>query len=113
MSPGRATPEQVLTAVQVELALIVKRLIACRNRIYRDTGTYPDDLGAALQRAEFLLHDILAGLITPAAAKTQEPAPGPGPLQTAEHPVRSQKAGSANPEVSPRGARPCPQSGPL
>ena len=34
MSPGRATPEQVLTAVQVELALIVKRLIACRNRIY-------------------------------------------------------------------------------
>ncbi len=42
MSPGRATPEQVLTAVQVELALIVKRLIACRNRIYRDTGAYPD-----------------------------------------------------------------------
>jgi hypothetical protein len=71
VSPGRATPEQVLTAVQVELALIVKRLIACRNRIYRDTGTYPDDLGAALQRAQFLLHDILAGLITPAAAKTE------------------------------------------
>jgi hypothetical protein len=44
VSPGRATPEQVLTAVQVELALIVKRLIACRNRIYRDTGAYPDDL---------------------------------------------------------------------
>jgi hypothetical protein len=65
VSPGRATPEQVLTAVQVELALIVKRLIACRNRIYRDTGAYPDDLGAALQRADFLLHHILAGLITP------------------------------------------------
>jgi hypothetical protein len=46
VSPGRATPEQVLTAVQVELALLVKRLIACRNRICRDTGTYPDDLGA-------------------------------------------------------------------
>ena len=55
--------------MRVELALLVKRLIACRNRIYRETATYPDDLGAALQRAEFLLHDILAGLITPAAAK--------------------------------------------
>jgi len=71
VSSGRATPEQVLTAVQVELARIVKRLIACRNRIYRDTGTYPDDLGAALQRAAFLLHDTLAGLINPAAAKTE------------------------------------------
>ena len=78
MSPGRAAPEQVLTAAQVELALLVKRLIACRNRIYRDTGTYPDDLGAALQRADFLLHDILAGLITPAPAKTgTAPAPVP------------------------------------
>ena len=70
MSPGSATPEQVLTALQFELALLVKRLIACRNRIYRDTGTYPDDLGATLQRADFLLHDILSGLITPAAAQT-------------------------------------------
>jgi hypothetical protein len=76
VSFGRATPEQVLTAVQVELALIVKRLIACRNRICRETGSYPDDLGAALQRAEFLLHDILAGLITPAPART-EPAQPP------------------------------------
>ena len=76
MNPGRATPEQVLTAVQVELALIVKRLIACRNRICRDTGAYPDDLGAALQRADFLLHHILAGLITPAPART-EPAQPP------------------------------------
>jgi len=50
VSPGKATPEQVLTAVQVELALIVKRPIACRNRLYRDTGTYPDDLGAALRQ---------------------------------------------------------------
>jgi hypothetical protein len=29
---------------------MVKRLIACRNRLYRETGTYPDDLGAALAR---------------------------------------------------------------
>jgi hypothetical protein len=71
VSHGKATPEQLLTAVQVELSLIVKRLIACRNRFYRETGTYPDDLGAALQRAEFLLRDILAGLITPAAANTE------------------------------------------
>jgi hypothetical protein len=78
VSAGKATPEQVLTAVQVELALLVKRLIACRNRIYRDTGTYPDDLGAALQRADFLLRDILPGLITPAAVKT-ETAPAPVP----------------------------------
>jgi hypothetical protein len=39
VSLGRATPEQVLTAVRVELALVVKRLIACRNRFYRETGT--------------------------------------------------------------------------
>ena len=83
MSPGRATPEQVLTAVQVELALIVKRLIACRNRICRETGSYPDDLGAALRRAGFLLHDILAGLITPAAANTE----------TAQAPVTPKPAG--------------------
>ena len=88
MSLGRATPEQVLTAVQVERALLVKRLIACRNRICRETGSYPDDLGAALQRAGFLLHDILAGLITPAPAKTGT-APRPGPTQTGEHPVKS------------------------
>jgi hypothetical protein len=74
VSPGKATPEQVLTAVQVELALLVKRLIACRNRIYRETGTYPDDLGAALQRAEFLLRDILPGLITPVATRTRSAA---------------------------------------
>jgi hypothetical protein len=29
----------------------MKRLIACRNRLYRETGTYPNDLGAALARA--------------------------------------------------------------
>jgi hypothetical protein len=85
VSPGSATPEQVLTALQFELALLVKRLIACRNRIYRDTGSYPDDLGAALQRAQFLLHDILAGLITPAAVKT-----GTAPAQVPCKPVSIQ-----------------------
>ena len=76
MKPGSATPQQVLTAVQVERVLMVKHRIACRNRICRDTGAYPDDLGAALQRADFLLHHILAGLITPAPART-EPAQPP------------------------------------
>jgi hypothetical protein len=37
----------------------VKPLIACRNRICRDAGAYPDDLLAALRRADFLLHHIL------------------------------------------------------
>jgi len=65
----KATPEQVLAAAQRELALIIKRLIACRNRLYRETGNYPDDLGAAIHRTEFLLRDLLAGLVSPAEAK--------------------------------------------
>ena len=32
------------------------------------TGSYPDDLGAAIQRLEFLLHGIMAGLATPVEA---------------------------------------------
>ena len=65
----KATPEQVLAAAQRDLALIIKRLIACRNRLYRETGTYPDDLGAAIHRLEFLLRDLMAGLVSPAEAK--------------------------------------------
>jgi hypothetical protein len=53
-------------------SVIRKSSYRCRsNRIYRDTGSYPDDLAAALQRADFLLHNILAGLITPAQVKTE------------------------------------------
>jgi hypothetical protein len=85
VSSGKPTPEQVHAAVKAELFLLRKRLIACRNRIYRDTGTYPDDLGAALQRADFLLHDILAGLITPAPAKT-----GTAPAAVPRKPVSIQ-----------------------
>ena len=80
MSLGRATSEQVLTTVQVELALIVKLLIACRNRICRETGSYPDEPGAALQRAGFLLHDILTGMITRSGEDRNRP--GSGPPQT-------------------------------
>ena len=71
MSLNRATPERVLSAAKVELARTLARLIAFRNRIYRATGAYPDDLGAAIGRLEFLLHGIMAGLVTPAEAKTE------------------------------------------
>ena len=66
MSSGKATHEQVLAAVKVELVLLRKRLIACRDGLYRETGTFPDDLAAALQRTDFLLDDLLAGLVSPA-----------------------------------------------
>jgi len=46
VKPGSATPQQVLTAVQVERVLMVKHRIGCRNRICRDTGTYPAELRA-------------------------------------------------------------------
>jgi hypothetical protein len=62
--PRQPSPEHLLTAVQIELPLFVKRLIACRNRICRETGSYLDDPGAALRRADFLRHDIRAGLIS-------------------------------------------------
>jgi hypothetical protein len=65
VSSGKATPEQVLAAVRIELNLLRRRLIACRNRLYRETGTYPDDPGAALQRTDFLLDDLMAGLVSP------------------------------------------------
>ena len=71
MSSGKATPEQVLAAVKVELVLLRRRLIACRNRLYRETGIYPDDLAAALQRIDFLLDALMAGLVSPAQGKTK------------------------------------------
>jgi hypothetical protein len=75
VSSGKATPEQVLAAVKAELVLLRKRLIACRNGLYRETGTFPDDLAAALQRTDFLLDDILAGLVSPAQGKTRSGSP--------------------------------------
>jgi hypothetical protein len=67
---NKATPAQLLAAAEVELGRIRKLLIVCRNRQYRETGNYPDDLGAAIERTEFLLRDILAGLVTPVESKT-------------------------------------------
>jgi hypothetical protein len=71
VSSGKPTPEQVLAAVKVELNLLRKRLIAFRNRLCRETGTYPDDLAAALARTDFLLDDLMAGLVSPAQVKTK------------------------------------------
>jgi hypothetical protein len=65
---NQATHEQILAVAERELSLALKRLIGCRNRVYRETGTFPDDLGAAIFRLEFVLHHIMAGLITPAPA---------------------------------------------
>jgi hypothetical protein len=47
VSSGKPTPEQVLAAVQAELFLLRQRLIACRNGLCRETGTFPDDHTAA------------------------------------------------------------------
>jgi hypothetical protein len=49
MGLNKTTPEQVLAAVKIELSLTLKRLIGCQNSLYRQTGSYPDDLAAAIQ----------------------------------------------------------------
>jgi hypothetical protein len=81
MSSNRATPEQLLAAVKIELSLALRRLTACQNRLYRENGFYPDDLAAAIQRLEFLLHGIMAGLITPKEAMMVATKPGPSTIQ--------------------------------
>jgi hypothetical protein len=81
MSLNKATPDQILAAAQGELTLVLKRLIACRNRQYRETGTYPDDWGAAISRLDFLLHHIMAGLVSPAEAKPEVVKPGRALIQ--------------------------------
>jgi hypothetical protein len=75
MSLNRATPEQILAAAKIDLAKTVKRLLACQIRLYRETGTYPDDLAVVIQRLEFLLHGIMAGLVTPTQARTESTKP--------------------------------------
>ena len=65
---------------KAELFLLRKRLIACRNGLCPETGTFPEDL-AALARTGFLLNDLMAGLVSPAQVKT--------------------KSGSAQPPVEP------------
>jgi hypothetical protein len=66
---NRPTPEQILAAAERELSLALQRLTACRNRLYRETGTQPDDLGAAIFRLDFVLHHLMTGLVTSAEAK--------------------------------------------
>jgi hypothetical protein len=65
----KPAPERILAAANAELDVIRKCLLACQTRLYRETGTYPNELAAAIQRTEFLLYGILAGLITPVAKK--------------------------------------------
>jgi len=36
---------------------------ATRNQQYRETGRFADDLGAVIARTEFLLRDIMTGLM--------------------------------------------------
>ena len=53
-------------------------LICCRNRQYRENGNYADDLAAAIARLEFVLRDLMTGLVSPvdvqaeAAAKLEQ-----------------------------------------
>jgi hypothetical protein len=68
MSLPKATPEQILAAAKIELSQAVNRLIVYQTRLYRQTGTYPDELAVAIQRLEFLLHAIMAGRVSPADA---------------------------------------------
>ena len=72
------TDRQILAVVKVELQRILGRLSACRNRQYRERGQYAEDLGAAIARTEFLLLDIMAGLVSP-AENTAEPVPKVNP----------------------------------
>jgi len=49
--------------------------------VCRETGSHPDDLAAAIQRLEFLLHGIMAGLVTPMEAKAGAAKPDRSTVQ--------------------------------
>jgi hypothetical protein len=66
---NKPTAEQILAASRGELERIHKRLIAIRNRQYRENGNYADELAVAVARIDFLLHDLMSGLVSPFAAK--------------------------------------------
>jgi hypothetical protein len=40
---NQATPAQILTAAERELSLALKRLVGCRNRVYRETPCLTDN----------------------------------------------------------------------
>jgi len=78
MALNKASAEQILAAARTELERIHKRLVAIRIRLYRESGNYPDELAAAIARVDFLLRDLMAGVVTPfdmkpAAAAKREP----------------------------------------
>jgi hypothetical protein len=65
----RATPESIHAGATTQLERSLKLLLAFRNRLYRETGGFPDELAAAIHRVEFVLRDLFTGLVTPAKAK--------------------------------------------
>lgn len=69
MALNKASAEQILAAARIELERIHKRLIVIRIRQYRESGNYPDELAAAIARVDFLLRDLMSGLVTPFEAK--------------------------------------------
>jgi hypothetical protein len=71
---NKATEGQILAAAKVQLERIRKDLVICRNRHYRDTGDYADNLAAAIARLDFLLYDIMAGLVSPVDRKARATA---------------------------------------
>ena len=69
LGPDVPTSGRINAATAVELKLILKRLVALRNGIYRATGGFPDGPGAAIHRMEFILFHLMTGLITPVERK--------------------------------------------
>jgi hypothetical protein len=66
---NKPTAEQILVASRRELERIRKLLVAARNRQYRDSGEYPDIYCVLLERLDFVLYSLMAGLVSPAEPK--------------------------------------------
>jgi len=66
-----ATPEPVLAAAKVELARALPESHRLPEPALSRDWKLPRRSGAAIQRLEFLLHGIVAGLISPKDAKTE------------------------------------------
>ena len=44
-----------------------------RNRQYQESGNYADELAVAIARMDFLLRDVMTGLVTPFDTKPAAP----------------------------------------
>jgi hypothetical protein len=67
----KATCDQINAAAKAEIRLAIKWLTAYQCRMYRESGKRPGEIGAVINLLEFLLHGIMAGLVTPVEAKTE------------------------------------------